>query len=307
MLHDNGLLKYYKDYADEKGRLKTYQAFGDGEYSTSSLNIKLFYISNGEVAKKYFEKFLIYNTSYGVYSELVQSQVFKDNGLNTAIYTPSITKSGTKCVISDNISTPNNVKMVEFVDKAILKGNIQCSPYSNSTETTPEKIQYEKIFTKSAMKKFILGHALDVAGGNNDRHPQNFEVQVGKTEEGLDIIEDIFYYDYGETTFAYPPKKENSFYFKNGLGYGMNKNKNSMIAMFRNCPHILEYYQPNELAEILGNVDIREIARDFKEEINFSIGEEYLDSAERSYFNVAQGLVKGVREDGIIQDLISGN
>ena len=47
-MFDNGLLKYYKDYADEQGMLKTFEAIGPGEYSYSSPNIKLYYVRDGE-------------------------------------------------------------------------------------------------------------------------------------------------------------------------------------------------------------------------------------------------------------------
>lgn len=304
-MFDNGLLKYYKDYADEQGMLRAFEAIGPGEYSYSSPNIKLYYVRDGEVSKKYFEKFFSYNTRIGVDSEVFQSQVFKANGLNTAIYTPSVSKGKTPCVISNDICKPNSVSMVEFLDSAKKKGIIENSPYEKAKDNTPEKIKYEKIFTEDAMKKFILAHALDVAGGNIDRHTRNFEVEVGKTENGLDIIEDIIFYDYGETTLVYPKNKEKTFYYKNGLGYGMDKNRGSMIAMFRNCPHILKYYQPDELAEIIGNVDVRDIADDIKEQTNFSIHESFLVRAEDSYYNLAQDLVKGVREDAYIQELIN--
>ena len=303
-MFDNGLLKYYKDYADEQGMLKTFEAIGPGEYSYSSPNIKLYYVRDGEVSRKYFEKLFSYNTKTSVSAEVFQSQVFKANGLNTAIYTPSISKGKTPCVISNDISKPNSVSMVEFLDSVKKQGIIENSPYKKEKENTPEKISYEKIFTDKAMKDFILSHVLDVAGGNTDRHTRNFEVEVGKTESGLDIIEDITFFDYGETIFNSFKNREKTCLYKNGLGYGMDKNRGSMIAMFRNCPHILKYYQPEELAEIVGSVDVREIASDVKEETNFSLNRDYLESAERSYYNLAQDLVKGVKEDAVIQNLI---
>ena len=305
-MHDNGLLKYYRDYADRQGQLKAYELFSDCNTRNINSAIKVYYTRNGELSKKYFEKFCGFARKNVLNAELIQSQVFKDNGLTTAIYTPSVTEYGQPCVISDGITTGTSNQMGNFLVKCLEDFVISYSPYSKQYNITPNDIEFDKLFKPNAMKKFILGHALDVAGGNVDRHTGNFEVELSKTESGLDIIEDIIYYDYGNTIFEFPEEQENIYYFTNGLGFGVDQNRGSMIAILRNSPHVLEYYSPDELAGIIGSTDFTKIAREYKEQTNFEIDKQFLYRIEKSYYNMAQGLVNGVPEDSLIQDLVNG-
>lgn len=304
-MYDNGLLKYYKDYADKQGRLKTYEALKDCSSIDKSSAIKVYYTKNGELSKKYFEKLCGFRGKNVECAEIMQSQVFKEKGLNTAIYTPGVKADGFPCVISDDISTPTSNKMGNFIVRCLEDKVIEYSPYSRQYNITPRDIQFEKLFTPKAMKDFILEHALDVAGGNADRHTGNFEVEVGKSEAGMDIIQDVIYYDYGSTIFEYPQDQENLFNFVNGLGFGVDKTRGEMIAILRNCPHVLEHYSPDELAQIVGSTDVVQIARDVKENTGFEVDNNFLNRLERSYYNMAQDLVNGVPEDKLIQGLVN--
>lgn len=303
-MHDNGLLKYYSKFADEYGRLKTYEVKDLKLLKNSDNNINTFAKKDGNISKQFFEKKCNPIKSEG-YSEIMQSQIFKANGLNSAIYLPSTDKIGSFSVISDDILLDNSKKMYEYIVSALLNRDYLCNPYDKVCDYKPSEINFEKIFTHNGMKEFILAHALDVAGGNLDRHTGNFGVDVVKDKDGLELVDSLRFYDHALTFLDYPKERENLFHFENGLGFGPSKTRGEMIAILRNCPHVSSYYSPNELAEIVGNVDIRGIAKDIKEQTNFIIDNNYLNRAEESYFNTAQDLVKGVAEDSLIQDLMN--
>ena len=128
-MYDNGLLKYYKDYADKQGRLKTYEALKDCSSIDKSSAIKVYYTKNGELSKKYFEKLCGFRGKNAECAEIMQSQVFKEKGLNTTIYTPSIGKDGFSRVISDDITTATSNKMGNVLNGFLLDGIINYSPY----------------------------------------------------------------------------------------------------------------------------------------------------------------------------------
>ena len=65
-----------------------------------------------------------------------------------------------------------------------------------------------------------------------------------------------------------------------------------MIEEFKSNELVNRFYNPSELSEMLGNIDVVETARDIKETINYEIDDGLVTKFARLIDDTAEGLIK---------------
>ena len=139
-------------------------------------------------------------------------------------------------------------------------------------------------------------HILDVGCGNLDRHSRNFSVNT-ITEDGKQIISDIGVFDFGNAKFFLSDFEANSFLsdyslFRNGLGRGTEIPRLELINYFKENEVVQSYYTNNEIAEMVGNINVHEKVVDIKESIGYSVDNNYAYALSKSFDNMANELVQ---------------
>ena len=299
---DNGLLKYYPEYFDEFGRLQYFRFRKINEKSIPCHDVKKAQLKDKFFTKVnlgtfYYEKDFIEDYSYinahkdKANSEILLSQIFANEGFNTAIYLPTVSEDKITCAVSNDISKPNSMLMVDYVDLAQKTYENFKNPFRNDKSYSPKELCLQTYFKEKALRDYVKMHVLDVACGNIDRDFRNFIVDVEEDENNLPIIQDIRLFDYAQAgLYSYP---EYSYLcFVNGLGNGKSKNMQQMIEEFKSNELVNRFYSPSELSEMLGNIDVVETARDIKQTINYEIDDGLVTKFARLIDDTAEGLIK---------------
>ena len=298
---DNGLLKYYPEYFDEFGRLqfdtlkiKSKESF-NGRHSVIKVQLKnkLFSKENSNIF--YFHKSLGRNlgNSRGVQvdiadNEVLLSQIYTMLGLKSAIYIPTIDKDNVLGVVSNNMVTPNSQTMLGFSLSTNLLESYENYkfPYDCFKNYSEKELFLHKYFEEKALKDYVKMHVIDVACNNTDRNVGNFYVDVIFDENNMPKIHDIRLFDYEMSGL------QSAGFFKNGLGNGNLKTKEQMIEEFKTNEYVNSFYTPAQLAEMLGNIDVIETARDIKQTINYEIDDGLASNYARLIDDTAEALIK---------------
>lgn len=317
---DNGLLKYYPFSATRDGFLK----MRDIRYKfleSSAFNSAHKY--SYDEGKFYFKK----EGSDEIDSQVLLSQIYKKVGLNSAIYLPGLSPQNYRGTISNDISSSSNINGKDFfsklyeiypkevIDAELIKHTKSIAPNLESALKSDSKLrsnvmfisknvykntlaQYENLennpfdfvefFTKDGMRDFIKMHLFDTASGNIDRNASNFYFELndqgkicGVTTIDHSVSQDSILFDHPDA----------SIYF-NFLGEPCETNRSGMIYELKENETVQDFLPASEMAEMVGNVDVVETAKDIKRETGYSIDPEYIDELSISYERLANELAK---------------
>ena len=250
-------------------------------------------------------------------AEVLLSQVYAKAGFSTAIYTPvsfceevgypdestyygvisndvlnntpvdasELLESGQNTVYEAYMGVNNN----EYVGSLL---NIRdrykfFSDFVLCKNLPKDKSDITKHFTKDAARQMIKTRLFDVASFNTDRHTENMFLKLGQNKD----VEDILLIDHAFSGTKYEHKvvcqedinKTSVFCneFCDGVcdtpKYIVKKTRDIMIDNFKHNESMQEYITPRELAETLGQVDIKGTAEDIRDTIGYEVDKNYTD------------------------------
>ena len=290
-MKDNGLISKYRSAIDEDGYLDLDKVIPNKSVwrYMEALDLK-----KGELKGLYYAKQC---GAKKAEVEVLLSQIYADFIPKTAIYLPTFVGNIKRVVnskygvISNDILTDGAELMNWFTNDNDID-----SPYRMKSKRTVEELNLRSYFTNDALKKYVDMHILDVGCGNLDRHSRNFSVNT-ITEDGKQIISDIGVFDFGNAKFFLSDFEANSFLsdyslFRNGLGRGTEIPRLELINYFKENEVVQSYYTNNEIAEMVGNINVHEKVVDIKESIGFQVSKDLEDSLSSSLDNMAEQILK---------------
>ena len=274
---DNGLLKYFKDYADKMGRLNMNALPDTTRINGRNLDDmyryhKIYeYLNNGNV---FFGKS---KPRARADAEILISQLYPRLGVPSAVYLPA-TQSKKPIVVSNNVQTEGVVP--GFFVEEHLQGLLSSSNH-------PSKFEH---ITKGCVKQIALMQTLDLASYNTDRNHFNFFAHVNKNEK-VDGITTIDHEMSGPGILEEDFRWYNN-YFYDFFGSGFKETRSDSIQSLKQNEMLSEVVSSQELAETVGTgIDlIPRVVKEIKEETGYKIGGEYVTNLQRNFEEVAEEL-----------------
>lgn len=317
---DNGLLMHYPQLASKKGFLKT-----------RSLDFKKMSTQVCDVAKLYFYKdsryWFKYENKSEIASQVMLGQLYKQNGLNSAIYLPGLDGRNRRVSISNDIVSSHNMggnkffrKLYERYPKEVVDGELikhdAQQRFLSSIATSGKEIRSHNIildklvtspslkdfskaqdiddfdfvsfFTKDGMRDFIKMHLFDTASMNIDRNSSNFYLEFdsagkicGITTIDHSMSEESILYDLPESAL-----------YINFLGPNSEVSREEMLFELRENETVQHFMPRQEMAEILGNVNVGQVASDITDTIGYKFDNRFKNGLAKSFDDLANDLAK---------------
>ena len=285
-MQDNGLLRYYFEHRDALGFLKTTE-IDSSQYSGEGDELFCDYLKTPLTPRLYIKTC----PKEIADAEILLSQVYHKAGVKTAIYTPGIDKFGKRVVLS------NDIEFTDSMPAALFFSNIRNqNPEIHQPDYIPKTLDkagiIERYFTKKGFKSGIKMATLDVGAGNRDRNITNYF--LGRARFGP--CDNFWSLDYGNSGLTFKELKENpcmtldelKFYSRFEGEPGIYRGE--MIRNFKENPNVNAVFSPNELAEMVGNINVSETARDIKETIGYEVDPTYVSYLDKSFAILAEDL-----------------
>lgn len=230
----------------------------------------------------------------GVDAEVLLSQIYKQAGFNTAIYTPAIDRKGKTVVLSNDIQTDNGVFAYDFL-KMVRNRHKDIK----TADGFPSKISSNYVLgryqTKQGARAYLKMNLFDVASVNYDRHLSNYIYEVDR----LGRATDISLYDFGESGHIFTSVRgQDPMYYEQDITYpnlfneGMELTRQEMVEQFKTNETVHKYITPSEMAESVGSINVTQTAKDIKAEIGYKVSQSYTDYIASSFDRMAEDLVK---------------
>lgn len=289
-MQDNGLLKFYEECRAKGGELdlsklpfkgQSWQCYNFNEVE----GVGSFYIKTCSASK--------------LESEILVGQIYAQLGLTAAIYLPAISR---ECrdpfVISNDIGGENITRMHEFLNTVKQQVPYICGKNAND--------DISSFFTSKAIEVLALQEAANVACNNTDAHSGNRLVRVTKTQpfrKGFVKItpvkaEDVGILDYGlcfAEDYSGKPLRTVSYTLFNEQGVGQrfyNKSDFKIINNLKDNPVVQQHINCSEIAEMIGNCDVYQTAKDVTETIGYEFTPRFLDKFANSVEFTAELLAR---------------
>ena len=230
----------------------------------------------------------------GVDAEVLLSQIYKQAGLNTAIYTPAIDRKGKTVVLSNDIQTDTGIFAYDYLK--MVRNRHKNIP---TADGFPEKLSSSYVLgryhTKEGARQYLKMNLFDVAGVNYDRHLSNYIYEVDR----LGRVTDVSLYDFGESGHIYTSVRgQDPMYYEEDITYpnlfndGSELTRQQMVDQFRNNEAVLSYITPSEMAESVGSINVTQTAKNIKAELGYKVSQSYTDYIASSFDRMAEDLVK---------------
>lgn len=285
-MQDNGLVKYFKDKASSNGYLQLNKV----DYTQDPVLILKHNIDGQDF---YVKKC----TPFTLNAEVLLSQLYYSAGVPTAIYMPG--QKGRQVVaISNSVESDCCIKASEFF-KNIHSENHQTHDYAALSHFKNfQMVDYSKYYTEQGLRDLILMQALDTASFNTDRHMQNYYAQVNDPYGDLKA-QHFISFDYGASAGSSEKYLEHISFFNTFGTTCMNfdkdaslKTREEMISCFRENETINSYMPRQDIAEILGNLDVKGTVKEIYEATGFEVDRYYANNIEKSICQTAEELAK---------------
>ena len=281
-MQDNGLLKYYREKANDSGCLKL-DEIDCHQYHFASL----MHCIDG---RDYFVK---KSSPFYVSAEVLLSQIYFLAGVPTAIYMPAV-KCGQVVAVSNDVVKPNSIKAKDFFNHIKDKNPNTHDFAALSHFKNSQMVDYSKYFTNQSLRELILMQALDTATFNTDRHMLNYFAEVNDPCGDVKATHFVSF-DYGASAFSSERELEHIMFFNTFGTPKMNdnkvaglKSKEEMINCFRENETINSYMPRQEIAQVLSSIDVVGIAKDITEQTGFEVDKLYVNNIEKSLYQTAE-------------------
>lgn len=230
----------------------------------------------------------------GIDAEVLLSQIYKQAGLNTAIYTPAIDRKGKSVILSNDIQSGTGLFAYDFLKR--VRSKHKSNPIADGF---PEKISSSyvlgKYHTKEGARAYLKMNLFDVASVNYDRHLSNYIYEVDRLGRAVDVS----VYDYGESGHTFTSVRgQDPIYYEQDITYpnlfnnGAELTREEMVYQFKNNEAVLQYTTPTEMAEEVGKIDVVKTAKNIKAEIGYKVSQGYTDYIASSFDRMAEDLIK---------------
>ena len=282
-MFDNGLIKYYQQGFSSNGELclkrftRCQHLFKDGVLKMFITPENLYFSKTGSPAE--------------LDAEIMLSQIYKRAGLDSAIYTPAVDTKGNNVVLSNNVAFTGVVAQQYFQK---LQTQNQGFPWGVTSEDMPFSTLPD-FATKQGARDFIKMTLFDVGSANFDRTNGNYIIKT--SQDGK--IDGVCLYDYGASgisskalTSSLSGFYENEMTYPNLFNDYERLTRPQMIEELKTNEGVLQYIKPTEMAEMLGQVNVGEVAQDINNQIGYRVDQEYVDFISSSFENIAQQLIK---------------
>ncbi len=230
----------------------------------------------------------------GMDAEVLLSQIYKQAGFNTAIYTPAIDRKGHTVVISNDIQTDTGVFAYDFL-KMVRNRHKDIKTADGFPSRLSSDYVLGRYQTKAGARAYLKMNLFDVASVNYDRHLSNYIYEVDRLGRAVDVS----VYDFGESGHVYTSvKDQDPMYYEQDILYpnlfnnGMELTRQEMVDQFRTNETVLSYITPTEMAESVGSIDVTKTARDIKAELGYKVSQSYTDYIAASFDCMAEDLIK---------------
>lgn len=286
-MEDNGLLFSSPNCWDKGGNLvlnrKSWHDFyGDAKY--------LYACRDSETDKRYFVKTCTTNEQT---AEVLLSQIYAKHGFTTAIALPA---NGCR-VVTNDLADRTNVELIYnyFYRKALFDKDklspdalerILSDDCTMADLRTGSIERWEELFPPEALEDRFRWNAFTIASGNSDDHMGNGVVFLGKNG----IAENIGHFDYGDAginSHLYMSKKYFAFYNDQ-----LRVDRQTFIKDLAQNPSITKHFNPKEVADELGSVDVVGVAQDIKQTIGFNANQTVVDNIARSFEQTANDFLE---------------
>lgn len=290
-MHANEILKHYRGKFDKNGFVDVTDDIVDEDLHSVLHPVTMLKLKCGTFYKKLSEM--------GTYksqmdAEVLLSQVYHKLGFKTAIYVPAQTDSS-QFILCNDISGKNIVPASDYhFDLAIKHRNLQGSA---DCLFDGDNHDYVPLFSPKILKKRTEMFLTDCAALNYDRVDCNYYYQL-KNGKPVDII--LIDYESSGENFSYAQAKalkaspktifsdfskdvrsdKSPSFFRDSFQSDFNPmflSRKELIASTKDCKELHGVFDANEFANRLGNVDIKGVAKDIKEEINYKVNDKYVD------------------------------
>ena len=230
----------------------------------------------------------------GIDAEVLLSQIYKQAGFNTAIYTPAIDRKSKKVVLSNDIQTDTGVFPYDYLE--MVRNRHKNIP---TADGFPTKISSDYVLgryhTKAGARAYLKMNLFDVAAVNYDRHLANYIYELDR----LGRVSDVSLYDFGESGHVYTSVKgQDPMYYEQNITYpnlfndGSELTRQQMVEQFKTNEAVLSFISPQEMAESVGSINVTQTAKDIKAEIGYKVSQSYTDYIASSFDRMAEDLVK---------------
>lgn len=274
-MFDNGILQYYRNLPLKNGYLQIDKNVHENKsVAMDCINSKLYKVDIAEVGS-FFAKACPEGL---VEAEVLMGQLYTKAGINSAIYLPVYSDKIGQMVVSQDVRDKNGIYAKEyngehkFIDVAYL-GNDWHSKYS--------KEKRDKLMSPQASANLLLKRCLDISCRNCDGHSGNITLSL---KDG--VITDIGSFDYGSCDLISTPE---TFVFFHNDFCKKYLTKEHFVEQFKNNGEAQAYITPEQVGEIIGNLDVLETARDIKETLGLEIHK--TDMFARCFNDMAEELV----------------
>ncbi len=319
-MEDNGVLQYYREHRNRQGFLKTKEIDAE-QYNGSGVEEAFFRYLKTPNGRRFYRKECYDKLSMD--AEIILSQIYAKAGLKTAIYTPAIDIKDKRVVLSNDVESPMTIPAHVY-----YKQIIEANPDEPFAECIPphyvKDYPLKHYFTNSAFRDKFTMDILDIGAENTDRHQGNYlwrrvnpnlaqkfpykaqpltppHGPVLKNSAGRvypAVVDHIVLYDYGESATMYTAYRKSPYFEEEDITYpniftnGCEKTREQMIEQLLFNPNVQDIMTGEEMAEIAGNVNPGEIARDIKGTIGYKIDQGYVDYLSSSFDSLAKDLTK---------------
>lgn len=289
-MQDNGLMKYYRGLKRGKNLLNTkvHPEFvierndNPAEYTTNKYvtNLKtpegLYYLKH--VSKKEMD------------AEIIIPEIYSKMGLKSAISYPAGEGKKYDRVVSNDVSAPNivlarnhNLTMLKDVNfKGIYSPTN--TPLYLPVDYNRRSFDYSKFITPDGMKDLQLKRVADCICEDTDGHDLNFFYILN--EEGL--INGTISIDHAMAGCMHG-------YLLNAYQNEFSRNPLTRDGMLNNIKvneSLHTFITPNEIVNVISNVNVPEISRDIKGDLGYKLDNKFVSDLDRSFDDFAESLIK---------------
>lgn len=284
-MYDNGTLSYYLNRKFLNNGYLKIEELGfkiDESKPVTRTTLKIFSPQNIPMFLK------IPNWAEEVHAETLLSQIYKGCGIDTAIYTPAVYNGNMGItlpgVISNDVSNKKNICRGSEVFHRIYKKSGILNSETLLFDQTQKSINFLDYFTKGALRDFLKIQLFDLASFNTDRHTDNlfFEMQGEKVCHVLTI-------DQGSSMQDIMNQNRP---FVSYFGGDSCQHKEDILSKMKDNEIVAELVNFKEMAEEIGSVEPKKVAEEIKENIDFSVKQNYVSNLCSSFETTAEMLIK---------------
>ncbi len=307
----NEILKYYREKFDKDGFVDISNDIVNDDIKGDHPGASKIKLECGTFYKKLCDEDAIREQFD---AEILLSQVYSKLGFRTAIYVP-VKNDDQRFVLANNIALRDTMPASEYhFDLAFMHPRLGGIP---SCLFQGKNRGFSKLFSKNVIRKRTEMFLTDASAMNFDRIECNYFyilkngkpvdivlIDYEKSGENFNFVNAM---DYGMSESDYnryePRFDETVEMLGNGKKYivkdfyqsdfdSMYISRKDMIKEIKKCEDLEDIFDRDDYANRLGSINVKAVARDIKDQINYEVSKKYVEILDRRFDETAEMLVK---------------